>query len=162
MAKTYVSADEVGAAPATLENRVADLEDGQRRKVLVLADPPDPGRVNEYIEASSGRHLFFNGVTWVPVVMLVSATNLALPEGSLDGFAPLSDFPLGPSVLAGLGSGLAGWPTSDNYNVLTIRTTTTKGSQIACLGSGTRTYVRRWNNSIPAWGAWGELSAPAP
>jgi len=156
MAKRHISASDVGAAPAALEDRVADLESGERRKILILADPPDPARVNEYVELATGMHRYWNGTSWAPVVTRVDAPDLVLEEGSLDGGDPLSDYPLGVSVIGALGPDL-GWPSNDNYNVPTVRTTTSRGSQIVFIGSGTRVFTRRFNASIPGWGAWAEL-----
>jgi hypothetical protein len=148
MAKRYITPTDIGAAPSSLVGRVTDLENGNRRKAIVLANAPNPDVISEYIELATGRHRFHNGTSWQDVSQRVA-------EGSLDGNSGLQHYPDGVSCIAALGTD-PGWPTSENYNCLTLKPTSTKGSQIACLGAGTRTYVRRWNNSLSAWGGWEE------
>src|SRR5215207_6107913 len=46
------------------DNRLFLIETGERRRILLLADPPDPDEVNEYIEASTGIHRYWTGTGW--------------------------------------------------------------------------------------------------
>lgn len=83
-----------------------------------------------------------------------------LAEGLHTGDDPLTDYPLGISSMGALGTD-PGWPTSDNYNVITVHISSSKGNQVALLGAGTRQYIRRWNGSTQLWGAWSETGAEA-
>jgi hypothetical protein len=53
------------SAVTDLDLRAENIELGQQRKILILDDPPsNPAEVNEYIEASTGIHKFYNGTDW--------------------------------------------------------------------------------------------------
>lgn len=61
------------SAKNDLHIRADSLETGSVRRILLLASPPDPAEVNEYIELSTGIHKFWNGTAWANVTAQAAA-----------------------------------------------------------------------------------------
>ena len=73
------------------------------------------------------------------------------------GITDFDNFPLNGIVWANTGAGtFTHAPSSGAYHVLTVKTLTTHGFQIALHYTGTTLYIRTYADS--AWGSWRSIT----
>lgn len=81
------------------------------------------------------------------------ATGFNLDTDQYDGSASITNYPVGPSTMRVLSTS-TGWPTANNFTVITEKTTSTSGYQFAARESSESIYYRRWNTGSSVWGSW--------